>query len=253
MGKGEQILDLPAGGYNNHWTRNLLASADNSKIYVSVGSASNVGEHGMNVEKRRAGILEINPDGSGERIYASGLRNPVDMDWNPVTAELWTAVNGRDALGDNLVPDYITSVKDGGFYGWPYNYFGNHIDPRWEGKLPEDLPEPLIPDYGVGSHTASLGLAFYDKTTFPEKYHKGVFVAQHGSWNRATLNGYCVLFIPFKNGRPSGKPQYFMKGFISDLKSEKVFGRPVGVFILKDGSMLPTDDGGEVIWKITAE
>lgn len=253
QGKGEKILDLPAGGYNNHWTRNLLASPDNSKIYVSVGSASNVGEHGMEVEKRRAGILEINPDGTGEKIYGYGLRNPVGMDWNPENGELWTAVNERDALGDNLVPDYITSVQEGGFYGWPYTYFGDHVDPRWADDMPNDLPKAIIPDYGVGSHTASLGLAFYDKSAFPKKYQNGVFIGQHGSWNRTTLNGYCVLFVPFENGQPSGKPEYFLTGFISDLKDEKVYGRPVGVFILKDGSMLVTDDGGDVIWRVTVK
>ncbi len=251
-GAGEKILDLPANGYNAHWTRNLIANKDKTKIYVTVGSASNVAEGGMEGEKRRANILEINPDGSGERVYAHGLRNPVGMDWNPVTGELWTAVNERDALGDNLVPDYITSVKEGAFYGWPYTYFGNNIDPRWEGEVPADMPDPIIPDYGVGAHTASLGLAFYDKKSFPEKYHNGVFVAQHGSWNRTTLNGYCVLFIPFENGSPSGKVEKFLTGFISDLKDEKVYGRPVGVFILRDGSMLVTDDGGEVIWRVRA-
>ncbi len=252
QGEGEKILDLPANGYNAHWTRNLIASKDKSKIYVTVGSASNVAENGMDGEKRRANILEINSDGSGEKIYASGLRNPVGMDWNPVTGELWTAVNERDALGDNLVPDYITSVKEGGFYGWPYLYFGNNIDPRWKDDLPENLPKSIKPDFAVGSHTASLGIAFYNKTAFPNKYRNGAFVAQHGSWNRTTLNGYTVLFIPFKDGKPAGKVEKFLNGFISDLKDEKVYGRPVGVFVLKDGSMLVTEDGGGTVWKIKA-
>ncbi len=252
QGKGEKILDLPANGYNAHWTRNLIASKDGSKIYITVGSASNVAEDGMEDEKRRANILEINPDGSGEKIYASGLRNPVGMDWNPVTGELWTAVNERDALGDNLVPDYITSVKEGGFYGWPYTYFGNNIDPRWKDDLPANLPKSIKPDFAVGSHTASLGIAFYNKTAFPEKYRNGAFVAQHGSWNRTTLNGYTVLFIPFENGKPTGKVEKFLNGFISDLKDEKVYGRPVGVFVLKDGSMLVTEDGGGTVWRVRA-
>jgi glucose/arabinose dehydrogenase len=253
QGDGENILNLPANGYNAHWTRNLIASPDGSKIYVTVGSASNVAEGSVEAEKRRANIIEINPDGSGERIYASGLRNPVGMDWHPETGELWTAVNERDALGDNLVPDYITSVKDGGFYGWPYLYFGNNIDPRWKDDLPTDLPPSIKPDFAVGAHTASLGIAFGYNTHFPEKYKNGAYVAQHGSWNRTTLNGYTVLFIPFKGDKPTGKVEKFLTGFISDLKDEKVYGRPVGVFVLKDGSLLVTDDGGGAIWKIKAK
>lgn len=174
------------------------------------------------------------------------------MDWNPVTGELWTAVNERDALGDNLVPDYITSVKEGGFYGWPYLYFGNNIDSRWKDDLPSDLPKSIKPDFAVGSHTASLGIAFGHNTSFPEKYKNGAFVAQHGSWNRTTLNGYTVLFIPFKDGKPTGEVEKFLTGFISDLKDEKVYGRPVGVFVLRDGSMLVTEDGGGTVWRVKA-
>ena len=165
--KGEKILDLPAGGYNNHWTRNLLARPDGQKIYVSVGSASNVAEHGMKEEKRRANILEINPDGTGERVYAAGLRNPVGMDWAPGTGRLWAAVNERDELGDELVPDYLTSVQDSGFYGWPYSYFGQHVDPRRQGEKPELVRKALVPDVALGAHTASLGLAFYNRRTIP--------------------------------------------------------------------------------------
>ncbi len=251
-GEGEKILDLPAGGYNNHWTRNLIANADGSKIYVSVGSASNVGEHGMAEEERRADILEINPDGSGERIYASGLRNPVGMDWAPDTNTLWTAVNERDGLGDNLVPDYITSVEEGGFYGWPYAYFGDHADPRLEGKAPELVEKAIVPDVAVGPHTASLGLAFYDKETFPAKYRGGAFVAQHGSWNRSVLNGYAVLFVPFENGKPTGQPENFLTGFIADLGKKEVYGRPVCVRVLEDGTMLLADDDSGTIWRISA-
>jgi glucose/arabinose dehydrogenase len=250
-GKGVKIVELPAGGYNNHWTRNLLANADGSKIYISVGSASNVAEHGMDTEIRRANILEINPDGSGERIYASGLRNPVGMDWAPGTNTLWTAVNERDELGDELVPDYITSVKDGGFYGWPYSYFGQNKDPRMKGAGADLVAKAIVPDVAVGSHTASLGLAFYDKTKFPAKYHNGAFVGQHGSWNRSKLSGYKVVFVPFKNGKPAGKMEDFLTGFVDSEK--KVFGRPVGVTVMEDGSLLVVDDSGNTIWRVVAK
>ncbi|MHA4738362.1 PQQ-dependent sugar dehydrogenase [Dyadobacter sp. MSC1_007] len=250
-GKGEKILDLPAGGYNNHWTRNLLANADGSKIYISVGSASNVADHGMDEEKRRANILEINPDGTGERVFASGLRNPVGMDWAPTTNELWTAVNERDKLGDDLVPDYITSVKEGGFYGWPYAYFGKNEDPRRKGERPDLVAKTIVPDVPVGSHTSSLGLAFYNKTQFPAKYHQGVFVGQRGSWNRSELSGYKVLFVPFKNGKPAGKPEDFLTGFIANDK--QVYGRPVDVTVMDDGSLLVNDDSGNTIWRVSAK
>ncbi|MXO05926.1 sorbosone dehydrogenase family protein [Flavobacterium sp. HBTb2-11-1] len=250
--KGEKILELPAGGYNNHWTRNLLASPDGSKIYVSVGSGSNNGENGMDKEIRRAAILEINPDGTGEKIYASGLRNPVGMDWNPVNKELWTAVNERDELGDELVPDYITSVKRDGFYGWPYSYFGSIPDPRMKGERKDLVEKAIVPDVAVGSHTASLGLAFYTKDKFPAKYKNGAFVGQHGSWNRSKISGYKVLFVPFKDGKPSGKPEDFLTGFISDENKAEVYGRPVAVTVMNDGSLLVNDDSSNTIWKVTA-
>lgn len=250
--KGEKILELPAGGYNNHWTRNLLASPDGSKIYVSVGSGSNVGENGMDKEVRRAAILEINPDGTGEKIYASGLRNPVGMDWNPANKELWTAVNERDELGDDLVPDYITSVKRDGFYGWPYSYFGSIPDPRMKGERKDLVEKAIVPDVPVGAHTASLGLAFYTKDAFPAKYKNGAFVGQHGSWNRSKISGYKVLFVPFANGKPSGKPEDFLTGFISDNDKAEVYGRPVAVTVMNDGSLLVNDDSGNTIWKVTA-
>lgn len=249
-GKGQKVLDLPAGGYNNHWTRNLIARPDNSKIYVSVGSSSNVGENGMSNENRRANILEINPDGSGERIYASGLRNPVGMAWYPGTNTLWTAVNERDELGDELVPDYLTSVKEGGFYGWPYAYFGQHEDPRLKGERPDLVKKSIIPDVPLGAHTASLGLVFYDKTKFPERYRNGAFIGQHGSWNHSDLVGYKVVFVPFSNGKPSGKPEDFLTGFIADKDKSDVYGRPVGVLLLKDGSLLITDDASNTIWRV---
>ena len=251
--KGEKILELPAGGYNNHWTRNLLANADGSKIYISVGSGSNNGENGMDKEVRRADILEINPDGTGEIIYAAGLRNPVGMDWNPANNELWTAVNERDELGDDLVPDYITSVKKGGFYGWPYSYFGSIPDPRMKGERKDLVEKAIIPDVPVGAHTASLGLAFYDKDAFPAKYKNGAFVGQHGSWNRAKISGYKVVFVPFQNGKPSGKPEDFLTGFISDAEKSEVYGRPVAVTVMNDGSLLVNDDSGNTIWKVAVK
>ncbi|MFB3389266.1 PQQ-dependent sugar dehydrogenase [Flavobacterium sp. LAR06] len=250
--KGVKILELPAGGYNNHWTRNIISNPEGSKIYVSVGSGSNVAEHGIDKEVRRADILEINPDGTGEKIYASGLRNPVGMDWNPVNKELWTAVNERDELGDDLVPDYITSVKRGGFYGWPYSYFGNIPDPRMKGERKDLVEKAIIPDVPVGAHTASLGLAFYTKDKFPAKYKNGAFVGQHGSWNRSKISGYKVLFVPFKDGKPSGKPEDFLTGFISDNDKAEVYGRPVAVTVMNDGSLLVNDDSGNTIWKVSA-
>ena len=252
--KGEKILSLPAGGYNNHWTRNLLANKDGSKIYVSVGSASNIGEYGMDKEKRRAAILEINPDGSGEKLYAAGLRNPVGMDWNPITGELWTAVNERDKIGNNLVPDYITSVKEDGWYGWPYSYYGQIQDPRWADDPHTELVEKaMVPDVPVGPHTASLGLAFYTKDKFPEKYKNGAFVGQHGSWNRAVFSGYKILFVPFdENGQP-GQPEDFLTGFIADEAKSKVHGRPVGVTVTPNGDLLMNDDDANIIWKVSAE
>lgn len=251
-GAGNKILSLPKGGYNNHWTRNIITNKDSSKIFISVGSASNNAEHGMENEVRRANILVINPDGSGEEIYASGLRNPVGMDWAPGTETLWTAVNERDELGDELVPDYITSVKKGGFYGWPYSYFGQHEDPRMAGQRKDLVEKAIVPDVPLGSHTASLGLAFYTGKQFPERYRNGAFVAQHGSWNRSALSGYKVVFVPFANGKPSGPPEDFLTGFVIDPKGNKVYGRPVGVAVLKDGSMLVTDDAANCIWRIAA-
>jgi glucose/arabinose dehydrogenase len=248
--KGQKILDLPAGGYNNHWTRNLLANADGSKIYVTVGSGSNVAEHGIDNEVRRANILEINPDGSGERIYASGLRNPVGMAWAPGTHTLWTAVNERDELGDELVPDYITSIKEGGFYGWPYAYFGQHKDPRMNNEREDLVAKTIVPDVALGSHTASLGLAFYTGNAFPEKYRNGAFIGQHGSWNRSVLTGYRVAFVPFRNGKASGPAEDFLTGFLIDPNGKEVHGRPVGVTVLQDGSMLVADDAANTIWRI---
>lgn len=205
----------------------------------------------MQEEIRRANILEINPDGSGERIYASGLRNPTGMAWAPGTNTLWTAVNERDKLGDELVPDYITSVKEGGFYGWPYSYFGQHEDPRMKDKQRPDLVQKAIaPDVPLGSHTASLGLAFDEKGVMPGKYKNGAFIGQHGSWNHSPLVGYKVVFVPFTNGKPSGAPQDFLTGFITGDEN-KVYGRPVGIAFTQNGAMLVADDASNTIWRVT--
>lgn len=249
--KGEKIVDLPAGGYNHHWTRNIITNKTKDKIYISVGSASNVGEYGMDEEVRRANILEVDLNGNNEKIYASGLRNPVGMDWNPVNGELWTAVNERDELGDNLVPDYVTSVKEGGFYGWPYSYFGSIEDPRLKGEAPELVARAIVPDISVGPHTASLGLTFYDQGNFPAKYKNGIFVGQHGSWNRSVLSGYRVVFIPFKNGEPAGQPEDFLTGFIAKNNDTDVYGRPVCVTVTPAGDLLVNDDSGNTIWKVS--
>ena len=250
---GKKILSLPASGYNNHWTRNIIASPDGKKILVSVGSGSNNGENGMDKEVRRANILEINPDGTGEKIYAAGLRNPVGMDFYPGSNILWAAVNERDELGDNLVPDYITSVKRDGFYGWPYAYLGPNEDPRMKGKAPELVKKTIVPDVLLVSHTASLGLTFYKQNSFPEKYRNGAFVGQHGSWNRSELSGYKVVFVPFKDGKPAGKTEDFLIGFIDQADKSRVFGRPVCVTVIGDGSLLVSDDSSNTIWQITAE
>lgn len=248
--EGKKIVDLPAGGYNNHWTRNIITNEAQDKIYISVGSASNVGEHGMDEEMRRANILVVDLDGSNEKIYASGLRNPVGMDWNPANGELWSAINERDELGDNLVPDYATSVKEDGFYGWPYSYFGKIEDPRLEGKAPDLVEKAIIPDVSLGPHTASLGFTFYDAAAFPEKYRNGAFVGQHGSWNRSLLSGYKVVFIPFDNGQPE-QPEDFLTGFIADEKGSDVYGRPVAVTVSPQGDLLVNDDTGNAIWKVS--
>ncbi len=247
---GTKILDLPAGGYNNHWTRNIIANKEGTKIYISVGSGSNVAEHGIEHEIRRAGILEINPDGSGERIYASGLRNPVGMDWAPGTAILWTAVNERDGLGDDLVPDYATSVKEGGFYGWPYAYYGKNPDPRLKGERMDLVNNTITPDVSMGAHTASLGLTFNRNNYFGKPYAGGLFVGQHGSWNRSVLSGYKVVFVPFAGGKPFGPMQDFLTGFIADKDASTVYGRPVGVAFCNDGSLLVADDAGKKIWRV---
>ncbi len=252
QGSGRKILGLPAGGYNNHWTRNVVLGPDGSRLYVTVGSASNVGEYGMAEEVRRACILEVDLDGQHERVYASGLRNPVGLDWEPQSGIMWTAVNERDELGDELVPDYMTSVRAGGFYGWPYAYFGQHEDPRLLGQRPDLVARSIAPDVALGSHTASLGLLFYRGRGFPERYRGGAFIGQHGSWNRSVLSGYRVAFVPFANGRPSGPLEDFLTGFISAEDPGQVYGRPCGLHVLADGSLLVADDAANVIWRVQA-
>lgn len=250
-GKGEKILDLPAGG---HYTRNLTADPSGKKIYVAVGSASNVDEeNGWEKDQRRAGILEINPDGSGMKIFAKGLRNAVGMDWEPKSKVLWTVVNERDLLGDDLVPDYLTGVKENGFYGWPYSYFGQIEDPRKKGQRPDLVAKAIKPDYALGSHTAALGLAFYTGKAFPERYHGGTFIGMHGSWNRSKMVGYKVAFIPFANGKPAGPMEDIVTGFIADESKFEAYGRPVGVTVASDGSLLVADDSGNKVWRVTAK
>ncbi len=247
-GKGIKIVKLPAGGYNNHWTRNLLSAGDGRNIFISVGSGSNVGENGMHNEICCAAILRVDTSGKNETVYADGLRNPVGLALHPETKKLYTVVNERDGLGDDLVPDYFTSVKEGAFYGWPYSYFGQHEDPRLKGQRPDLVKKAIVPDYPLGAHTASLGLTFYDGEAFPQKYHNGAFIGQHGSWNRSEFVGYKVIFIPYTDGK--WKPaEDFLTGFIAG-RSNEVHGRPVGVTLTKDGSLLVCDDAAGVIWHI---
>jgi glucose/arabinose dehydrogenase len=247
---GEIILPLPSGGYNNHWTRNLLASREGRKLYVTVGSASNAGEYGLDREIRRANILEMNLDGSGERIFAAGLRNPNGMGWEPSTGALWTAVNERDGLGDDLVPDHITSVRENGFYGWPYSYFGQNKDAVQGDKRPDLVARAIVPDYALGSHTASLGLAFHSGAGLPECYRGGAFVAQRGSWNRSRFSGYRVVFVPFRDGTPAGPPEDFLTGFMANPQTGEVHGRPVGLAVTADGFLLVADDAGNTVWRV---
>jgi len=250
-GAGQKILDLPIGG---HYTRNLIADPAGKKIYVAVGSASNVDEeNAWEKDQRRAGILEMNLDGSGMRIFARGLRNPVGMDWEPRTKTLWTVVNERDLLGDDLVPDYLTSVKDGGFYGWPYAYFGQNEDPRKKGQRPDLVAAAIKPDYALGSHVAALGLAFYHGKSFPERYRGGAFIGMHGSWNRSQMIGYKVAFVPFANGKPAGPMEDILTGLIADESKFEAHGRPVGVTVAPDGSLLVADDSGGKVWRVSAK
>jgi len=245
---GVKLADLPGGRINHHWTKDLVASPDGTKLYATVGSNSNVAENGIEAEKDRAGVLEIDIATGSSRVFASGLRNPNGPSWQPQSGALWVAVNERDELGSDLVPDYMTSVKDGGFYGWPYSYYGQHVDARVKPERPDLVAKAIVPDYALGPHTASLGLTFYQGNLFPERYQGGAFVGQHGSWNRKPRSGYKVIFVPFKDGKPSGPPEDILTGFLTDGGEAR--GRPVGVKIDKQGALLIADDVGNTVWRV---
>jgi glucose/arabinose dehydrogenase len=249
---GRKLVDLPAGTINHHWTKNLIASPDGAKLYVTVGSNSNVAERGMPAEEGRAAIWEVDTKTGASRIFASGLRNANGMAWETQTAALWTVVNERDEIGSDLVPDYLTSVRDEGFYGWPYSYYGQHVDERVKPQQPELVSKALAPDYALGPHTASLGLASSKGNTLPATFAEGMFIGQHGSWNRRPHSGYKVIFVPFKNGTPSSnEPVDVLTGFLS--KEGEAYGRPVGVALDKKGALLVADDVGNVIWRVSAQ
>jgi glucose/arabinose dehydrogenase len=246
---GVKVADLPAGPINHHWTKNILADRSGKHLYVTVGSNSNAGENGAGAEDGRARILEFDVASGQMRPFATGLRNPNGLSWQPESGALWTAVNERDDLGNNLVPDYMTAVKDGAFYGFPYSYYGQHIDTRVKPQRPDLVATAIAPDYALGNHTASLGLAFYDRTLFPAHYRGGAFVGQHGSWNRKPFSGYKVVFIPFAKGQPAGAPEDFLSGFLT--ADGHVVGRPVGVAVDTRGALLVADDVGNAVWRVT--
>jgi glucose/arabinose dehydrogenase len=248
---GTQLVTLPAGPINHHWTKNLIASPDGRKLYVTVGSNSNVAENGMQAELERAAILEVDVASGGHRVFASGLRNPNGLAWEPLSGVLWTVVNERDEIGSDLVPDYLTSVRDGGFYGWPYSYFGQHVDERVRPARPELVATAIVPEYALGPHTASLGLAFSAGNSLPARFASGMFIGQHGSWNRRPHSGYRVIFVPFEGGRPSGAPLDVLTGFLSE--DGKAYGRPVGVALDKQGALLVADDVGNVVWRVSSQ
>jgi glucose/arabinose dehydrogenase len=248
--KPTKVVDFPPGPLNHHWTKSLIASADGTKLYVGIGSNSNVAEHGMDKEEGRAAILEISAETGRHRVFASGLRNPVGMAWEAETGVLWAVVNERDELGSDLVPDYMTSVRDGGFYGWPYSYFGTHVDSRVRPPRPDLVAKAIVPDYALGPHTASLGLAQSTKASLSPRFANGMFVGQHGSWNRKPRSGYRVIFVPFSAGKPSGTPIDVLTGFVRD--NGDAMGRPVGVAIDRSGALLVADDVGNVVWRVVA-
>ena len=245
----QKVADLPGGTLNHHWTKGLIASPDGSKLYAAVGSNSNVAENGMDKEEGRAAIWEIDVQTGASRVFATGLRNPVGMAWEPVTGALWAAVNERDELGNDLVPDYMTSVKDGAFYGWPYSYYGPHVDDRVKPARPDLVAKAISPDYALGSHTASLGLAHAGTNGLPPAFKEGMFVGQHGSWNRKPRAGYKVIFVPFANGKPSGMAIDVLTGFVRE--NGEAMGRPVGVAIDKRGGLLVADDVGNAVWRVS--
>lgn len=245
---GTKVLDLPAGRLNHHWTKNAIANPAGSKLYITVGSNSNVAENGLDQEQGRALIMEFDIASAQARPFATGLRNPNGMDWQPQSGALWTVVNERDELGNDLVPDYLTSVKEGAFYGWPYSYYGQHVDTRVKPQNPAQVVRAISPDYALGNHTASLGLAFYRADLMPQ-YRNGALIGQHGSWNRKPHSGYKVIFVPFQNGQPMGPPQDVLTGFLSDQGD--AYGRPVGVAVDSSGAILVADDVGDVIWRVS--
>ncbi|HSX60884.1 MAG TPA: sorbosone dehydrogenase family protein [Tahibacter sp.] len=249
-GQAERIVELPAGRLNHHWTKNVIASADGRRLYVTVGSNSNVAENGMDKETDRAAILEVDPDARRYRVFASGLRNPNGLAWEPATGTLWTVVNERDELGDDLVPDYLTSVRDGGFYGWPYSYFGSHVDTRVKPPRPDLVARAIVPDYALGAHVAALGLVHSAGNRLPSRYREGMFIGEHGSWNRKPPSGYKVVFVAFSNGRPDGQPQDVLTGFLDAKGNAR--GRPVGVAIDRGGALLVADDVGNAVWRVRA-
>lgn len=248
---GTELTELPGGPINHHWTKALLASQDGSKLYVGIGSNSNIMENGLGAEYRRAAILEVDAATGASRIYASGLRNPTGMQWEPQTGKLWAIVNERDEIGADLVPDYMTSVQEGGFYGWPYSYFGQHVDERAQPQRPDLIEKAIKPDYALSSHVAPLGLWFYNGTNLPEKYRGGAFVSEHGSWNRKPLNGYQVVWVAFRDGVPQGQPEPVVTGFLTD-DQKSVRGLPVGLTMDKQGGLLIADDAGNIVWRVTS-
>ena len=246
---GTKLLDLPGGPIDHHWTKNIIASRDGTKLYVTVGSNSNAAENGMENETGRAAIWEVDRATGASRIFASGLRNPNGMGWQPETGALWAVVNERDELGNDLVPDYMTAVREGAFYGWPYSYYGQHVDSRVKPQRPDLVAQAIVPDYALGAHTGSLGLAFYNASALPSRYRGGVFIGQHGSWNRSVPSGYKVIFVPFESGRPSGGPEDVLTGFLDSRGRAQ--GRPVGVAVDRLGALLVADDVGNSIWRVT--
>jgi glucose/arabinose dehydrogenase len=246
---GERVVALPGGPINHHWTKNIIANRDGTKLYAAVGSNSNVGENGLDVEVDRARILEVDVKAKTVRDFATGLRNPVGMGWEPRSGELWAVANERDELGSDLVPDYLTSVKDGAFYGWPFSYWGQHVDDRVKPQNPDMVAKAIKPDYALGNHVAPLGMTFAEGAKLPSQYSSGVFVGEHGSWNRRPYSGYKVVFVPFANAKPAGDPIDVLTGFVQEGKA---LGRPVGLAISRDGSLLVADDVGNTVWRVSA-
>ena len=246
-----KVADLPAGRINHHWTKNVIATPDGKLLYVTIGSNSNAGENGLAAEEGRARIIEIDPATGQTRDFATGLRNPVGLAWQPESGQLWTVVNERDELGSDLVPDYLTSVKQGAFYGWPFSYYGSHVDARVHPQDPQKVAQAIVPDYALGPHVAALGLSFYTGNLLQPQYHNGAFIGLHGSWNRNPQSGYKVIFVPFAGGMPSGPAQDILTGFLSP--DGEAYGRPAGVAVDSLGAVLVADDVGGVVWRVTPE